>query len=99
MAEGETLADTRGAQMFLRFNDAEIERLSRFGQPRSYKKGEMLARIGEPGPGMMLILSGRVEVTQPNGVRSRSSPFMSAAISWVNSPSFPVGRTSSTKKR
>ena len=68
MAEGETLADTRGAQMFLRFNDAEIERLSRFGQPRSYKKGEMLARIGEPGPGMMLILSGRVEVTQPNGV-------------------------------
>jgi len=69
MAEGETLADTRGAQMFLRFNDAEIERLSRFGQPRSYKKGEMLARIGEPGPGMMLILSGRVEVTQPNGVK------------------------------
>jgi len=68
MAEGETLADTRGAQMFLRFNDAEIERLSRFGQPRSYKKGDMLARIGEPGPGMMLILSGRVEVTQPNGV-------------------------------
>ena len=68
MAEGETLADTRGAQMFLRFNDAEIERLSRFGQPRSYKKGDMLARIGEPGPGMMLILSGRVEVTQPSGV-------------------------------
>ena len=68
MAEGETLADTRGAQMFLRFNDAEIERLSRFGQPLSFKKGDMLARIGEPGPGMMLILSGRVEVTQPNGV-------------------------------
>ena len=68
MAEGETLADTRGAQIFLRFNDAEIERLSRFGQPLSFKKGDMLARIGEPGPGMMLILSGRVEVTQPNGV-------------------------------
>ena len=67
MAEGETLADTRGTQMFLRFNDAEIERLSRFGQPRSYKKGEMLAQIGEAGPGLMLILAGRVEVTQPNG--------------------------------
>ena len=67
MAEGETLADTRGTQMFLRFNDAEIERLSRFGQPRSYKKGEMLAQTGEAGPGLMLILAGRVEVTQPNG--------------------------------
>jgi len=51
MADGETLADTRGAQMFLRFDEAEIERLSRFADP-----------------GMMLILSGRVEVTQPSGV-------------------------------
>lgn len=68
MAEEQTLADTRGAQMFLRFSEAEIDRLSRFGEPRSFKKGDMLARIGEPGPGMMLILSGRVEVTQPNGV-------------------------------
>jgi len=68
MADGETLADTRGAQMFLRFDEAEIERLSRFGEPRSFKRGDMLARIGEPGPGMMLILSGRVEVTQPSGV-------------------------------
>jgi len=68
MADGDTLADTRGAQMFLRFDEAEIERLSRFGEPRSFKRGDMLARIGEPGPGMMLILSGRVEVTQPSGV-------------------------------
>jgi len=68
MGDGETLADTRGAQMFLRFDEAEIERLSRFGEPRSFKRGDMLARIGEPGPGMMLILSGRVEVTQPSGV-------------------------------
>src|SRR5207302_438819 len=45
----------------------EIERLARFGHPRSYRAGEMLARIGEPGPGLILILSGRVEVTQVNG--------------------------------
>ncbi|HVI05280.1 MAG TPA: cyclic nucleotide-binding domain-containing protein, partial [Sphingomicrobium sp.] len=57
----------RGDQMFLRFNDAEIERLARFGELRKYKPGEMLARVGEVGPGLMLILSGRVEVTRPEG--------------------------------
>src|SRR6478752_10637950 len=63
---GETYA-TRGDQMFLRFDDAEIERLSHFGELRSYKAGDMLARVGEVGPGLMLILSGRVEVTRPEG--------------------------------
>ena len=32
---------TRGAQMFLRFSDEELARLSRFGEPRSYKAGDM----------------------------------------------------------
>ena len=58
---------TRGDQMFLRFTDAEIERLSRFGEKRSYKSGDMLVRVGEVGPGLMLILSGQVEVTRPEG--------------------------------
>ena len=63
---GSTVA-TRGAQMFLRFTDEEIARLARFGEPRSYKAGDMLARRGEAGPGLMLILSGRVDVTRPEG--------------------------------
>jgi thioredoxin reductase (NADPH) len=58
---------TRRDQMFLRFNDAEIERLARFGERRGYRSGEMLARVGEVGPGLMLVLSGRVEVTRPEG--------------------------------
>jgi len=62
----DTLA-TRGDQMFLRFTDAEIERLSRFGELHGYRAGEMLARVGEAGPGVMLILSGQVEVTRPDG--------------------------------
>ena len=69
-ALGQTYA-TRGDQMFLRFSDAEIERLSRFGEQRSYKTGEMLAKRGKVGPGLMLILSGRVDVTQPNGGEAR----------------------------
>ena len=60
---------TRGAQMFLQFNDAEIVRLARFGETRSYRAGEMLAQVGEVGPGLMLILSGKVEVTQPGPER------------------------------
>ena len=70
----EPLGDTyasRGPQMFLRFTDEEIARLSRFGEPRSYRKGDMLARIGEAGPGLMLILSGSVEVTQNNNGERR----------------------------
>ena len=57
----------RADQMFLRFNDEQIERLSRFGERRSYREGDWLVRVGEVGPGMMLILSGRVEVTRPSG--------------------------------
>jgi|KBSMisStaDraftv2_1062788.scaffolds.fasta_scaffold10978_5 thioredoxin reductase (NADPH) len=63
---GSTFA-TRGAQMFLRFTDDELARLARFGEPRRYKAGDMLARVGEVGPGVMLILSGQVDVTQPTG--------------------------------
>ena len=62
---------TRGAQMFPRFTDDEIARLSRFGEPRSYKQGDMLAQVGEAGPGLMLILSGQVEVTQRDGDRHK----------------------------
>ena len=63
---GPTYAN-RGAQMFLRFSDEELARLSRFGEPRRYRAGDMLVRRGEVGPGLMIILSGRVEATQPNG--------------------------------
>jgi thioredoxin reductase (NADPH) len=58
------LIATRGAQMFPRLADEEVARLCRFGEPRSYRAGEMVVRVGEPGPGLMLILSGQVEVTR-----------------------------------
>ncbi len=65
-----SIMDQRRDQMFLRFSDDDLVRLARFGEPRSYKSGDMLARVGEVGPGLMLILSGRVEVTRP--VRRRA---------------------------
>ncbi len=36
------LIATRGAQMFPRLTDDELSRLSRFGEPRSYRAGEMI---------------------------------------------------------
>ncbi|GAA4754367.1 FAD-dependent oxidoreductase [Sphingomonas daechungensis] len=65
MSDGQReLIATRGAQMFPRLSDDELARLSRFGEPRTYRAGEMISRIGETGPGLMLVLSGEVEVTQ-----------------------------------
>jgi thioredoxin reductase (NADPH) len=55
---------TRGEQLFLRFTDEEMARLARFGEPRHYRAGDMIVRRGEVGPGLMLIVSGRVEVTR-----------------------------------
>src|SRR5438552_7229081 len=60
---GSTIA-TRGDQMFPRLADAEMARLAKFGEPRRFKPGEMVAKVGEAGPGLLLVLSGRVEVSQ-----------------------------------
>jgi len=57
-------AATRGAQMFPRLSDEDVARLCRFGEPRNYRAGDFLARVGEVGPGLMVILSGQVEVTR-----------------------------------
>jgi thioredoxin reductase (NADPH) len=67
MAEpNQTTIATRGAQMFPTLTEAEIARLRRFGKPRHYAKGEMLARVGERGHGLTLFLSGEAEVRQHN---------------------------------
>lgn len=63
---------TRGDQMFLRFNDAEIERLARFGEPRSFRAGEMVGKVGETGHGLLLVLSGEIEVSERVGENERS---------------------------
>ena len=65
------LIATRGAQMFPRLTDEELARLARFGEPRHFAAGEMLARVGQAGLGLFLILDGQVEVYQDErGVRT-----------------------------
>jgi len=60
----QTMIATRGAQMFPRLTDAELARLTRFGEPVSYRAGDSIARPGEVGPGLLLMLSGKAEVSQ-----------------------------------
>ena len=58
------IIETRRDQMFLVLEPAEIDRLRRFGETRSYGAGERLATTGEVGPGMFVILTGNVVVTR-----------------------------------
>lgn len=60
----EPIIATRRYQMFPTLSPEEIERVRRFGQLRSYADGEHLASVGAPAPGLMIILSGAVEVFQ-----------------------------------
>src|SRR6476660_7406263 len=55
---------SRGAQMFPRLSSGELERMSRFGVPCSYRAGDVVANVGDAGIGLIVVMSGEVEVTQ-----------------------------------
>jgi thioredoxin reductase (NADPH) len=63
-APTQSIIDTRRHQMFPVLEPAEIERVRRFGKVRSYRAGEALAKVGEMGLGLTIILGGNVEITQ-----------------------------------
>jgi thioredoxin reductase (NADPH) len=63
----QSIIDTRRHQMFPALEPAEIERVRRFGKVRSYGAGEALARVGEVGHGLTIILAGKVDITQRDG--------------------------------
>src|SRR5713101_9172268 len=55
-------------QTFPELTAPEIARMRRFGEVRRYKDGETLFETGKPGPGMFVILSGHVAITQRDGL-------------------------------
>jgi thioredoxin reductase (NADPH) len=59
-----TTFTARRDQMFPTLADADIERMRRFGQASSYAAGELVVKAGEVAPGLIVILSGKVDVTQ-----------------------------------
>jgi thioredoxin reductase (NADPH) len=58
-----SVMDTRGEQMFPTLEPSEIERMRRFGEVRHFGADDMLAHIGEVGPGICVVLAGAVEMT------------------------------------
>src|SRR6476661_1050251 len=58
----------RHEQTFPTLTAQEIARMRRFGDLRSYKDGERLFETGKPGPGMFVVLSGHVAITQRDGL-------------------------------
>ena len=61
------IIEIRRHQMFPVLEPAEIERLRRFGEIRFFRAGEALARAGETGHGLSIILAGKVDITQQDG--------------------------------
>ena len=70
-ADGSALLNSafpRLEQTFPTLTPQEIARMRRFGDVRHYKHGEMLFETGKPGPGMFVVLSGHVAITQRDGL-------------------------------
>jgi thioredoxin reductase (NADPH) len=59
-----SIVDTRRDQEFPVLNAEEIGRVRRFGQVRAYQSGEAIVTVGHIGPGVIVILSGRIDITQ-----------------------------------
>jgi thioredoxin reductase (NADPH) len=57
----------RHEQTFPTLTPQEIARMRRFGEIRTYRDGETLFETGKPGPGMFVVLSGHVAITQRDG--------------------------------
>ena len=63
-AAPQSIIDTRRHQMFPVLETTDIERVRRFGKVHAYRAGEALVQVGHVGPGLTIILTGRVDVTQ-----------------------------------
>jgi len=58
----------RHEQTFPALTPQEIARMRRFAEARNYRDGEKLFETGKPGPGMFVVLSGHVTITQRDGL-------------------------------
>ena len=65
---GPTRSFARPEQTFPTLTDAEIARMRRFGTVQRYASGARLFAVGEPGPGMFVVLEGLVAISQRDGL-------------------------------
>src|SRR5215210_4559 len=67
-ASARSPAFPRHEQTFPTLTAHEIDRMRRFGEVHTYQDGEVLFETGKPGPGMFVVLSGHVAITQRDGL-------------------------------
>ena len=59
---------SRYDQMFPVLSASELARIAAFGEPRRFSRGERLIETGKAAPGMVVLLSGHVAITQRDGL-------------------------------
>jgi len=62
--QAQSIREQRHDQIYLTLDPPEIERVRRFSSLRSFSAGESLWTVGQVAPGLMVILTGRVAVTE-----------------------------------
>ena len=72
MTDATQTGASRRHQMFPTLSEAELARMQRFGSVVRFASGERLFGVGDPGPGMYVVLQGSVAVTQRDGKRAAS---------------------------
>jgi thioredoxin reductase (NADPH) len=64
MVPASSIIERRRDQMFPELDPFEIERMRRFGEARSFAQGEAIFTAGQVGPGLVVILSGEVDIVR-----------------------------------
>ncbi len=64
MSDLQSIREHRHDQIYPTLDPLEIERVRRFGNVRSFAAGESLWTVGQVAPGLMVVLAGRVAVTE-----------------------------------
>jgi thioredoxin reductase (NADPH) len=62
--------EQRGDQIYPTLEQPEIERMRRFGELRSFRAGESLLTSGQVPPGLMVILAGKVGISEHGYIES-----------------------------
>ena len=63
--------ENRRHQLFPVLNPHEIDRIRRFGERRAYTGGEALVETGQTGIGLMVVLAGKVAISQCDAMGRR----------------------------
>ena len=73
MAQSQSIREQRHDQVYPTLDALEIERVRRFGNLRSFAAGESLWTVGQVAPGLMVVLAGRVAVTERDQFDNRKT--------------------------